>query len=348
MNKKLLLIFILAFGLSQAQNVFRDDFAAYTTGANFSGSGTWSNSTSTGFPGTGGCSGSSCVVSKIVAAPLTFAGYGTATKGNELRSDSDGVGTFFTAIITPDIYVGMVVNLTSASATPQDHFRVFNNGSFISTAFRMFFKQTSGFEFQVGIAKAGSGNPIVYAPNNLSYGSDHLIILKFNQLPGNTDDVISVYLDPNYAAGQPATPNATNSALASASFVDQSGIINMMAFRLNSSANLPVGKTSLISVAKTWAELGFLPLATSSFDKSTFQINASQVKNGILNIKSSINLENAKINIYDIQGRMIENKSMAILENNNEILINPISNSGIYILEIVSGDKKLATKIAIQ
>jgi Secretion system C-terminal sorting domain len=347
MKRNLLFLALVAFGFSNGQNVFRDDFSTLTAPATWTGQGTWSNSTSTGFPGTGGCSGTGCVLSQVLASPVSYTGYGSSTKCAELRQNSDGVGTFFPVITTPDIYVGMVVNITNSSTTPQDHFRVYNNGSFIETAFRMFIKQ-NGFDFQVGIAKAGSGNPIVYAPNLLALGSDHLIILKFNQLPGTNDDSIAVYVDPNYAAGQPANPDAFNNQLANVNFVDQSGSIRMMAFRQNSNNNLPTGKTGLISVSTTWAGLGFLPLANDQFSKLTFEINTSQVNQGLLNIKSALNLENVSINIYDIQGRIIENKIVPITESNNEIEINPISTSGIYIIEIVSGDRKIAQKIAVQ
>lgn len=164
---------------------------------------------------------------------------------------------FFPVITTHDIYVGMVVNSANSSTTPQDHFRVYNNGSFIETAFRMFIKQ-NGFDFQIGIAKAGSGNPVVYAANLLALASDHLIILKFNQLPGTTDDSIAVHVNPNYAAWQPVTPDAFNNQLTNVNFVDQSGSIRMMAFKQNSNSNLPTGKTGLISVSTTWAGLDFL------------------------------------------------------------------------------------------
>ncbi len=347
MKRKLLILALMAFGFTSGQNVFRDDFSAYNAPSTWTGQGTWSNSTATGFPGSGGCSGIGCVLSQVLDSGVSYSGYGTSTKSAEIKQNSDGVGTFFPLITTPDIYVGMVVNITNASATPQDHFRVYNNGSFIDTAFRMFIKQ-NGFDFQVGIAKAGSGNPIVYAPNLLTIGSDHLIILKFKQLPGTNDDVISVYVDPNYLAGQPANPDASNNQLANINFVDQSGSLRMMAFRQNSNNNLPTGKTSLISVSTTWEGLGFLPLSTSNFDKSTFAINSSQTNQGLLQIKSNVNLENAVLNIYDIQGRILENKAVSLTENNNEILVKPISNSGIYIVEIVSGDKKIAQKIAVK
>ena len=67
--------------------------------------------------------------------------------------------------------------------------------------------------------------------------------------------------------------------------------------------------------------------------------NATKIK-----LASNINIHN----IYDIQGRILENKAVSLTENNNEILVKPISNSGIYIVEIVSGDKKIAQKIAVK
>ena len=347
MKTKLLLITLLSFGFTNAQNVFRDDFAAYAAPLAWSGTGTWSNSTMTGMPGTGGCAGAGCANSQILASPVSYAGYGSSANAAEIKQNSDGVGTFFTAITTPDIYVGMVVNISNTSTAPQDHFRVFNNGSFVDTAFRMFFKQV-GFDFQVGIAKAGSGNPVVYAPNLLALGANHLIILKFKQLPGTTDDVISVYCDPNYLAGQPAMPDATNSALANVNFVDNSGNIRMMAFRQNSNNNLPTGKTGLISVSTTWEGLGFLPLATEQFNKSTFIINTTNANQGLLSIKSDINLDQAIVNIYDIQGRVIESKNISLEIKSNEIAIIPIINSGVYIVEIVSGDRKISQKLIIQ
>ena len=133
MKSKLLLIILLFFGFANAQNVFRDDFASYAAPLAWSGTGTWSNSTMTGMPGTGGCAGAGCVNSQILASPVSYAGYGSSANAAEIKQNSDGVGTFFTAITTPDIYVGMVVNISNTSTAPQDHFRVFNNGSFVDT-----------------------------------------------------------------------------------------------------------------------------------------------------------------------------------------------------------------------
>ena len=346
MKLKLLSITLLIFGLAKAQNVFRDNFASYAAPVQFSGTGTWSNSTSSGFPGSGGCAGAGCILSQILASPVSYIGYGSSANSAELRQNSDGVGTFFPSITTPDIYVGMVVNISNSSATPQDHFRVYNNGSFIETAFRMFIKQ-NGFDFQVGIAKAGSGNPIVYAPNLLTLGSDHLIILKFRQLPGTNDDSIAVYCDPNYLAGQPANPDAFNSSLANSSFTDQSGNIRMMAFRQNSNNNLPTGKTGLISVSTTWDGLGFLPLSNQQFSSSNFVINSSQINSGKLLINTNIKVDDALISIYDLQGRVISQQKTTLNLLDNEISTNPLTTTGVYILEINSDKGKYSQKILI-
>ncbi len=346
MKKLLLIITLFSVAFLNAQTVFQDDFSTYSAPVNFTGSGTWSNSTSTGFPGTGGCSGSNCVLSKIIANPVSYLNYGSSINSIELKNESDGVGTFFSDITTQDIYVGMVLNIQSATTTPQDHFRVYNNGSFIQTAFRMFIKQNSSSDFVVGIAKAGSGNPIAYTTLTYTYNTNHLIILNFKQLPGTSDDSIAVYVDPVYAAGQPATPSAFTSALANSSFTDQSGLINMMAFRQNSSS-LPTGRTGLISVSKSWEGLTFQPLATQEFSSSNFTIVSNEVKSGLLSIKSNVILENVNLNVYDIQGRVLDNKTISLNDNENNIQINSIVNSGVYIVELVSEKGKFSQKIVV-
>ncbi len=347
MKKLLLIITLFSVAFLNAQNLFQDDFSFYSAPTNFTGSGTWSNSTSTGFPGTGGCTGVNCVLSKIIASPVSYLDYGTSLNSIELKNESDGVGTFFPEITTQDVYIGMVVNIQSATTTPQDHFRVYNNANFTQTAFRMFIKQNNSSDFVVGVAKAGNGNPIAYTTQTYSYNTNHLIILNFKQLPGTTDDSIAVYVDPVYASGQPTTPSAFTSALFSSSFTDQSGLIKMMAFRQNAGSNLPTGRTGLISVAKTWADLTFQPLAVQEFSSSNFTIVSNEVKSGLLSIKSNITLENVNLNIYDIQGRILENKTISLNDFVNNIQINSITNSGVYIVELVSDKGKFSQKIVV-
>ena len=105
---------------------------------------------------------------------------------------------------------------------------------------------------------------------------------------------------------------------------------------------------SLVSVATTWETLNF-NLSNNEFNRNTFAISSNEVNNGVLNIKSGITIENAILSIYDIQGRKIDTKTISLVENINDIAINPINNSGVYIVEIASGsNQRFTQKIVVK
>jgi hypothetical protein len=209
----------------------------------------------------------------------------------------------------------------------------------------MLVQPTSGSTYSIGIRKGDTNNPTVYTTNSYNYGTDYLLIFKYTQAAGLNDDTITLYANANYAAGESGnTVSATNFA-----GNDQSGNIDRMSFRQNAGpAGMPTGFVSLISVARTWDTLTFI-LTNNEFNKNTFTIASNEVNNGVLNIKSSITLENAILNIYDIQGRKIETKSISLEDNINDIPINPIHNSGVYIVEITSGsNQRFTQKIVVK
>ncbi|MBC7641665.1 MAG: hypothetical protein H7174_04910 [Flavobacterium sp.] len=78
MKTSLLSFGLLIFSITNAQNVFREDFASYAAPLQFSGTGNWSNSASSGFPESGGCAGIGCVLSQILASPVIYTGYGSS------------------------------------------------------------------------------------------------------------------------------------------------------------------------------------------------------------------------------------------------------------------------------
>ncbi len=89
-------------------------------------------------------------------------------------------------------------------------------------------------------------------------------------------------------------------------------------------------------------------LAIEQFNTFSFIINANEMKLGNLNIVSSLELNNSRISVYDLQGRLIDQQTTNIAVNSNLVKMNPIATTGIYIVEIVSGDRKIAQKISIQ
>lgn len=344
MKKILLSIFALIASFTYSQNIFQDSFASYNSNAQLSGQGVWTNNSS--LPGgLGACTGFGCQGAQVVDQNIGSTGYGTSTKAFSLTPNTDGCGRAFTPFTTNgDLYVGMVINITNAQSSPTDFFRVLSGGNF-TTTFRMLVQPTSGSTYSIGIRKGDTGNPTVYTANSYNYGTDYLLVFKYTQAAGLNDDTITLYANANYSAGESGnTVSASNFA-----GNDQSGNIDRMSFRQNAGpAGMPTGKVSLVSVATTWETLTF-NLSNNEFNRNTFIISSNEVKNGVLNIKSDITLENALLTIYDIQGRKIDNKTISLEENINDVAINPIHNTGIYIVEITSADnKRFAQKIIVK
>lgn len=344
MKQLLLLTTLLSFGYLNAQNVFQDSFTTYNSNAQLSGQGVWTNNSSLA-GGLGTCVGALCLNAQVVNQNISATGYGSSTKAFSLTPNTDGCGRAFTPFITNgDLYVSMIMNISNFTAgTATDFFRVLSGGNF-TTTFRMLVQPTSGSTYSIGIRKGDTGNPTVYTANSYNYGTDYLIILKYTQAAGANDDTITLYANANYAAGESGnTVSASNFA-----GNDQSGNIDRMSFRQNAGpAGLPTGFVSLISVSTTWEGLTF-NLANEQFNKESFTIVSNQVNQGILNVKSSLAFNKVVLNIYDIQGRTIETKSISLQETINEININPIRSAGVYIVEITTeNNQRFSQKILV-
>ena len=340
MKKILFSVFVLTASLSFGQNIFQETFGSYNTGAQLSGQGTWTNNSS--LPGgLGGCTGFGCQGAQVVNQNIGAIGYSISTKAFSLTPNTDGCGRSFTPFTANgDLYVGMVMNVSSFTAgTSTDFFRVLSGGNF-TTTFRMLVQPTSGSTYSIGIRKGDIGNPTVYTTNSYNYGTDYLLIFKYTQAAGVNDDTITLYANANYLAGEAGnTVSATNFA-----GNDQSGNIDRMSFRQNAGpAGMPTGFVGLISAARTWNDLAF-SLSSTEFNKNTFTIASNDVSNGVLNIKSNLTIDKASLNIYDIQGRRVETKSISLEETINDISINPIRNAGVYIIEITTENNQRFTQ----
>jgi hypothetical protein len=107
---------------------------------------------------------------------------------------------------------------------------------------------------------------------------------------------------------------------------------------------MPSGAASLISVARTWFDLGFIPLSIEQFDAASLTVIGSQVSKGLLSINSNMAISNAKLNIYTITGQLIENKTISLEATINDIAINPIRSSSVYIVELLTENGTKFTK----
>ena len=341
MKIKLLFLDLMAFGFSNGQNIFRDDFSSYTINSQLNGQGLWTNNSTLPNVGIGNCvnpsAGVICENAKILNQSLSFLDYGTSTKSVEIAPIKDGVARPITPIINSgNFYISMVINLVTVPSVSNDFIRIYNFPGVPEVCFRMLVQQ-DGFGYKIGVRKGSSGNATVFSTTTFNIGENVLVILKYSHLPGNNDDELKLYANPNYSAGEPLTTTATT-----ISGLDQSGFVGSFVFRQNFNNNMPFGFASLVSVARTWADLGFIPLAINQFDNNNINIFANN--NNTLTINSNSTLNNVKLNLYTITGTLIEKQNINLIANNNQIKINPLNNNSIYIAELIDENGNKYTK----
>lgn len=339
MNKKLLLLALLNSFVLFSQTIFQDNLSNYTTGQTLNGQGTWTNNSSSA--GTGACTGAICTNATVLTPGFSYTNYGTSTKSLQLLADTDGCGSIFTSVTSGDMYVGFMINISSSVTSPNDFFRVNNGNSFV-TGFRVFIKTVSASTYTIGISKGAAGNAVVYTTTIYPFNQDNLLILKYSQLAGAGDDILNLYVNPVIANGVPATPDATTS-----SGTDQSGTIDRLVFRQNATAT-PTGRAGLVSVARSWTGLIFPNMSVTQFGKEVFTINSKNAKNGLLTINSNANLENASLSIYSLDGKLLENITISLIDSENSIAINPIQNGGVYIVSIKGNGVNSNQKIYVE
>jgi hypothetical protein len=324
MKTTILWLALLGLFFGYSQTIFQDNLNNYTVNSQLNGQGTWTNNSSNG--GTGTCTGALCVNAKVLTPGFSYLNYGTSTKSLQLLSDTDGCGTLFNPVTSGDLYVGFMINVSSAATNPNDFFRV-NSGNGFNTTFRVFIKTVSANTFTIGIGKGAQTNTTVYTTNTYAFNQDLLLIFKYSQLTGAADDQLNLYVNPVIANGVPTTPDAFTSA-----GNDQSGNLDRLVFRQNTTANTtPTGRAGLVSVAQSWTGL---ILNTTHFSKEQFKIATNNAKNGILQINSPETIEQATLSIYNLEGKLLENKSISLQNSINEIVIHPITNEGVYLISI--------------
>jgi len=345
MKKILLLLLLFAFCDTEAQLLFQDDFSPYTVDQELSGQGPWSNSPIAPNVGIGAClplsAGQPCSGAKVVSQPLSYLNYGTASKSIVIASVQDGVARAISPVVTNgDLYVGMVLKLTSApqsSASPVDFLRIINSDPTL-VAFRMLVVD-AGFGYNIGIRKGASANATAYSSNLCNYGDDVLVILKYSNLDGANDDVVSVFVNPDYNAGEPLTPSATTST-----GFDQNGAIDRLAFRLNFNvaASMPTGLAGLVSVSTTWEGLSFDPLSVNQFEANTIKVN-SFLDRGLLQINSHNTMTNGQLKVYSATGSLLESTIQTIPSGPSQIALQSKLETGLYFVQITeeTGKKHL-------
>ncbi len=320
-------VFALICSCVHSQTIFQEDFATLTTGQDLNGQGSWSNNTSSG--GTGGVFGGA--PSQVVAFALSYPDYGSSN--NSVQSvntaNSDGPGHIFPSAITSGTYyTSFVLNVSDAPSTANTVFDVIRvlNGSAFSTSMR-FFVQESGSGYNMGIKIGDSSSPSGITSDVYSYNTAYLVVLKYTINPGATDDELELFVNPDYALGEPAM--STLSAPAPA--FEASSNIDRFAFPWNvPNTGRFAGHVGLVSVATSWNALA---LSNDNFNLSstTFKYNNSSDS-----IEFNTNVS-GMLNIYTITGKFVNTFQV---EDRNSLFLS--LDKGAYISNFIArnGEQK--------
>jgi hypothetical protein len=77
-------------------------------------------------------------------------------------------------------------------------------------------------------------------------------------------------------------------------------------------------------------------------------VNSKNAKDGLLTINSNSILENASLSIFSLEGKLVENRNINLIDTENSIAINPIQNSGVYIVSIKGNGVNSNQKIYVE
>ena len=351
--KNLLPLFLctVAFlNIAKAQSIFKEDFSTATNGANLNGFKTWTANSSIG--GLGDCGLCSTGRTQIVDAVLTspVPAYGTpTTKAVQLTPDRDAPGTFFTTPPTSGtVYAACLLKFTTGATvqTQGDFLRLYSTSSFSTVARLMAIQTASGMRFGI---QGSSNAPIAFsdALNTYPNANTHLVVIKYEFVAGEDNDIIKLFVNPTVTTAEPTTAAAMTTSNDAAANLDPT-IIKGFAFRLNTvAANLPSGLVGQMKVSTTWAGLfSTTPSNVIAIDNSTKISIYPQPVNDLLNVEfTAAKTTVSKITVTDVSGKTIYVENARITEGVNQFsILTQKWAKGLYFVSINDGEAIITQK----
>ena len=326
---------------ANAQTIFKQDFSPLNLGKLDTQNG-WTNNSSNG--GTGGVIAGGENVA-VVAQPLSFPNYGNATKSIELKQvDQDGPGHLIATPITAGTYYFSFLGNFTAYPTATTYYDILRlmNGSAFTTSARIFIQPGStAANYKVGIKIGDSSNPAAVTGTDYNFNQTHLFVVKYVIGPATaSDDTMSLFIDPNFSAGEPATATLT----APAGMFENSTNIDRVAFPYNvPKAGKSAGIVGLLNIARTWNELKF-PETLATRELNADQNVSLHYEKGNVAIQQ-IGFNNAEVKIVSVEGKLIYNSKLTA-QKNQQLSVSQLP-KGIYFLILENGKESINKKFII-
>ena len=288
---------------------------------------------------------------------ITFAGSGIDP---ELKFTDTTSGSLYSSFVFTAADVANIVASTTtdpAYSTPTGFYGFLSETtdpvtSIVSTSYAsdvMFRKNIATGKFNLGLSKSNSGTECVWSPTEFDFGTQHLIVISYENIGDavDTNQVANLWIDPA-SSTQPAVTLTQNNPI---SAVDGTPVkitrSNLDRIKLvqASSSSTPTLVIDEIRVANNWGEaLGTTStLGVSKMDVSKFTLYPNPVSNGKLYI-SSPSSSQKQVGIYSILGQKVLDTKTT---NNAEINVSKLA-KGNYILKITEDGKSEAKRLIIK
>ena len=243
---KLIYLFILTnlliFSVN-SQPIIVANFGSFSLGK-LSGQNGWTNNSSVA-GGTGACAGAICTNNTIVNTPISYPAFDNCNYSLAVTGDQDGTGTSFDGLNTGSLYTFMLVSFTTVPAGNNDIIRLMGGNNYSVTS-RIYVRNAGG-GFYAGIAKGSSTASYGSSPTLLALNTPHLFVLKHTFLPGATDDIVTLFIDPDMSKAEPTSFEVSTSVGTDYSMIDRL----TLPFNLS---NKPTGNIGEIKLSSAWSD----------------------------------------------------------------------------------------------
>jgi len=255
-----------AVSAASAAPIFTEDFG-YALGSGLNGQGGWAAHSGAGT--------NSPTIN--TAGGLSYAGYPSSGVGNLLgpiaTSGEDNNHTF-AGVSSGTVYAAVMVNVASAQAG--DYlFHLFDGAITGNNFYGRVFVKASGAGYVLGLQfKSNTGTTCTFYSSSVkSFGTTHLVVVKYTFNAGATNDQEALFIDPVINCNEPsADVTITNSSTpCTGATVDvDAANLDGVAIRQGSASNAASAQIDGIRVGASWSDAtcsGVTPGAKTSWGK---------------------------------------------------------------------------------
>jgi hypothetical protein len=332
--KRLLVVLLFLVANAGWGQVYIENFS-YTAGSVLTSVGGW------GSIGTSAGTNTLTISSSGLSYPSSPAS-GIGLSCSFTNSGQDAGQLFASTYSSTALYASFLVKINSALSAG-DYFAGFMGGTLSNPAYPLrIWVRSTGSNFAFGLSKFTNTTtilPLYEASETRNFGQTYLIVIKYTFAPGTSDDVVSMWVNPQLGATE-STPTLTTTITNSN---DQSSIVGFF-IRQGSSANAPAGEIDGIRVDPSWQ---LVPVTMTSFSAT------KDGKNNLLSWATASEQNNAGFEVQrSTDGSTYENigfvKSLSATGNSSSPLsysftdFNPLGLQQYYRLKQTDLDGKSA------